>query len=411
MSRAGFGFAVAVAVGVATLLGSSWCHAAETQVLPRGVFVLEAGWVHSTLDSQWSNESTRESLLPDIIRYEPGGGLQGVITARPEVAFEVLLMQLLYGVTDDLTVAVNVPLVRRTTVKTNLGWVQGDYQPQLGRAYSEEDFWQWAESMGQPRPADSWEGNHNTLADMVVAARYRLPKTGWMKRFELTGAVGMQVALPTGRPAAREELISVGTTAFDLHSYGDLELHAAMSRPLWKDSDGLERVGVTVDAFYGWFRPKTFETPRGELNPLLLNYAPYVGDTYTLDPGDWLAGTATLEFAPWAGPTAKGLMYKETPAPGPDLPPLVSVAFAYTHIRTAQSDWQSQSPQWDWDREKPWRPGFKNLFRATGTVSLLRVGVPVQAYAQYRAQDLLPGKNVRPANAFTAGARVFAKFW
>lgn len=399
---------------VVALLVAALCvtaHAAETQVLPRGVFVLETSYLHSTLDSQWSNEGRQESLLPSITRYEPGGGLQGVITARPDVSFDIVLTQLLYGVTDDLTLAIGLPFVRHTQVKTNLGWEEGDYQPQLGRAYSEDDFWAWAASMGQGKPPEAWRGNQNTLADMVLGARYRLPNFSWLARAGLTAAVGLQIALPTGRPADREEVVSVGTTAWDLHSYGDVELHGAVSRTLWKDGAGVERLSATVDVFYAWLRPRTYQTPRGEKNPLLMNFAPYVGDSYVIDGGDWLATNLTLESALWAGPTARGLIYKEAPAPTGELPPLLSASLSYSHVRTGQTDWQSESPLWEWDREKYWRPGFKNILRGTLTASFVRVGVPVQAYASYRTQTLIPGKNVRPSNVLSLGIRLLAKFW
>lgn len=97
------------------------------------------------------------------------------------------------------------------------------------------------------------------------------------------------------------------------------------------------------------------------------------------------------------------------PADG-SLPPLLSVSVAYTHVRTGQSDWRSESPLWDWDREKYWRPGFKNIFRAQATVSLLRVGVPLQIFLNGRTQTLLAGRNVRPSSTVSGGLRLFAKF-
>jgi len=384
--------------------------AAETDLLPKGVWVLDVSYVSSTLDGQWSNEGVHQSLLEDIVRYEPGGGLQGVITARPDVTFDVLVTNLMYGLTDDLSLVLNIPLVTQTRVVTNIGWDQGDYQPQLGRSYSEDDFWAWAESMGQPRPPGEWRGNQYALADMVIGGRYRLPTFEWMKQAKLSAVFGFQFALPTGRDADPEEIVAVGTTAWDLHTYGDAELHLAVSRPLWIDQTGLQRLGVTVDGFYAWLRPRTLESPRGEKNPLLLNYAPYIGDTYEVDGGDWFAGSLTFDIAAWAGPTARGLIYKEAPPPTAGLPPLLALSLAYSHIRTLQSDWTSESPLWDWDREKFWRPGYKNRLGVGAVVSLVRVGVPLQLYASYRTQTLIPGKNVRPSNTLTGGVRMLAQF-
>jgi len=80
-------------------------------------------------------------------------------------------------------------------------------------------------------------------------------------------------------------------------------------------------------------------------------------------------------------------------------------------VATGQTDWQSDSPLWDWDHEKLWRPGDKNIFQAQVTLSLLRLGVPVQLYALARVQDIIPGRNTRPANVYSAGLRTLLKFW
>ncbi len=396
--------------GLLLALTAPAAHAAETTMIPRGVWVLDVSYLDTSLDAQYSNEGRRESLLPSQQRYEPGGGLQGVLTARPDVRFQAAVTQLAYGLRDDLTLALIVPFILRTQVATNLGWESGDYQPQLGRAYSEEDFWAWAGSMGQGRPPDEWVGNRYVLSDMVVGARWRVPQFSLLERAGLKATLALQVALPTGRPPDREEVVSVGTTTWDLHSYGDAELHAAASRSLWTDRAGVDRLHLTGDLFYSFFRPRRYETPRGEKNPLLMNYAPYVGDTYVLDPGDWLGSNLTLEAALIAGPTARGLIYKTAPAANGDVPPLLSLALSWSHIRTFQSDWRSDSPLWDWDREKYWRPGFKNILRATANLSLVRVGLPLQLYVSVRDQSLLRGRNVRPADVLTGGARLLAKF-
>jgi hypothetical protein len=389
---------------------ASSARAAQTTMVPRGVWILDVSYLDTRLDARYSNEGSRESLLPSQERYEPGGGLQGVLHARPEVSFQFVITQLAYGVTEDLTAALLVPLVLRTRVATHLGWEPGDYQPQLGRSYSEADFWAWAGSMGQPRPADDWEGNRYALSDLVLAARYRVPRWAFLEKTGILATVGLQVALPTGRPPDREELVTVGTTSWDLHSYGDVELHAAASRSVWTDGAGVDRLHLTVDGFFSWFRPRSFETPRGELNPLLMNFAPYVGDSYTIDPGDWLGATVTLEAALVEGPSARGFIHKSPPAPGGDLPPLLSLALSHTHLRTGQSDWRSDSPLWDWEQEKYWRPGFKNILAGTATLSLLRMGWPLQMYVSARDQSLLAGKNIRPSDVLTGGARLFAAF-
>lgn len=385
--------------------------AAETQMVPRGVFMVDVGYMKSSLDSQWNNRAMKESLLPPIDRYEPGGGLQGRITARPEVSFNVLMLQAAYGITDDITAALIIPWILSTTVDTNMGWIQGDYQPQLGRPYSEDDFWGWAGSMGQAKPPARWVGNRNVPADIVLGARYRLHRYAFFADRGLESTLGLQIALPTGRPQDREEIISVGTNVWDLHAYGDAEIHYALAKGFFHSAeDEVSRVMLTGDVFYALLRPRVYETPRGEKNPLLMNFAPYVGDTYVIDPGDWVGGTATLELVPLVGPFAPLIAEKLWPAGGRGLPPLLQLTLSYTHVRTGQTDWRSNSPLWEWDREQYWRPGYKNLLRAHATVSLLRFGLPLQLYVNARTQTLIPGKNVRPADTATAGIRVIGKF-
>ena len=93
------------------------------------------------------------------------------------------------------------------------------------------------------------------------------------------------------------------------------------------------------------------------------------------------------------------------------LPPMLTLSACYSYVATMQSDWQSNSKLWDWDREKLWKAGEKNIFKFTGTISFFRLGVPVQLYASYRTQDIIPGRYTRPANVFTGGVRAVVKFW
>src|SRR5690606_17509527 len=130
------------------------------------------------------------------------------------------------------------------------------------------------------------------MADMVLAARYKLPQLAFMARAGIESAAALQVALPTGRPPDPEELVTGGTSAWELHAYGDVEAHLALSRAFWRDDAlGAERVILGADLFYAILRPREFETARGIRNPLLLTHQPYVGDTYVIDPGNWFGGT------------------------------------------------------------------------------------------------------------------------
>lgn len=406
-ARASMGLALVVALACVV----TPARAAETTVLPRGVFMVDVAYLNTSLDKQWSGDRKPLPLIDDIPRYEPGGGLQGILRAHPFVRFQFLMLQVMYGVTDWLSAGVYVPIVLSTSISTHLTWEAGDYQNSLGRAYTMEDFWQWAESMGQPRVPDSWVGNRFTLSDLTLGARALAPQTEWMRAHHLRAAGLVSAALPTGTQFDPEAAVSAGTNLWELHAAGDFELHASADKAFFVDGDGLSRVSVGADLFGSQFRPHTYRAGHGTVNPLLNNTAPYVGDTYVVTPGGWLGGTLSVDLVPVIGPARASVVSGHSAEKAARLPPLLTLTLAYTGIATAQSDWHSNSPLWDWDREKFWQPGEKHLFKATLTVSLLRLGVPLQLYAGYRTQDLVPGRYTRPSNVFTAGARTLLSFW
>lgn len=394
----------------------AWCclvatvaFGAETVVLPKGAFLLDLNYLRSNIDTRWGNNREARTLLEPTVRYEPGGGLQGTLTARPEAIIEVLPLQLSYGLTEQLTLGVALPINLRSTVVTNLGWTPGDYQSQLGRSYSADDFWQWAESMGQPRPPDSWVGNQGTLADAVAVARYRLPRNPFTSVTGIQVAPEIRLALPTGTNPDPEELVTLGTNTWELQSFGDLEARLNLSRALWTDRRGVERFTVSSELFYGWLRPRTYESPRGEKNPLLLTLQPYLGDSYSFDPGDWLSGSLVFDFVPLVGPAWATLMSGYDRAKAEGLPPIVTLTAGYQYVSTMQGDWQSPSEIWNWEKEKLWRPGDKHIFRAMVNFSFLRLGLPLQVYGSYRTQEILPGRNTNAPDALTLGLRVLGR--
>lgn len=394
----------------ALLLAGVRAEAAETTTLPAGVFALDEAYLSSHLDQRWDGQRHAAPLIDEVRRYEPGGGLQGTLTARPTVQYRLLLSSLYYGITDELMAAVAVPLVLQTTIDTNLGWRSGDYQPQLGRAYAEGDFWAWAKSLGQARPPNRWEGNHHVLADMLVGARYRLPARALKQATGIDLAASLFVALPTGHQPDPEELVVAGTTTWDLHSYGDAELHLAADRPFTLGAP-VPRVNIGADFFYAYFRPRTYDAPHGTKYPLLMNDAPFVGEHYTLSPGAWQAGSLSVEVSPLLGPTRASAVSGHDLARAQALPALLTVGAGYTHVHCQASVWKSDSAQWDYDREKAWGDGDKNALRASINVSLLRLGLPLQLYALGRNQTLLPGKFTRAANTWSVGTRLLLKLW
>ena len=245
----------------------------------------------------------------------------------------------------------------------------------------------------------------------MLIGRYLLPEFDWMKKHHFRWSGTLLVGLPTGSNFDPEEAVSVGTNLWELNAAGDVEVHLSADKAFFVDDKGLSRLNIGADLFYAFLRPREYRAGTGLKNPLLNNIAPYVGEKYIVDGGDWLAGTLSVDLVPFIGPSRASIVSGYSAERAETLPPMVTLNLSYTHVRTAQSDWRSESALWDWDREKYWQPGEKNLLKATLTVSLLRVGLPLQLYASYRSQDIIPGRYTRPANVVTAGVKLLAKFW
>lgn len=401
--------AAATALALALLLpGQLWAGFSET--LPKGVFMLDIGLVRSSINSAWKNDGTLGPLIDPLERFEPGGSKQGTITPDVEAKYTVLVNTIQYGLFDSLTLAVGIPVVLETDVRPGLSWEEGDYQWTLGRPYSEEDFWAWAWSMGQPKPGD-WTGNRGVLTDMIIGFRWRpTDYLSWFRKVGLASALTVLYAVPTGTPADPEEVVSAGTTAWNLHFQGELGFHLGIDKFFPKALDN--RLILGADLFYEIFFKHEYDTPSGVKNPLLLNDAPYAGPTYTVDPGDFIGASFQVDVVPFKGPALATWLSGGSVERAKELPPMVTLTFRYTHIHIGQSDWTSESPLWDWeDQEENWRPGYKNIIQLMASVSLLRVGVPLTPYVMYRNQTWLPGKNFRAANVIATGVRIPLKFW
>ena len=407
MTREG---SVTLAVLLAVLPVSTAARAEGlTDTLPAGTLLLDEALYLSTLSHMYDDAGDLRPLIPDIQRYEPGGGWQGTIIPDALVRYTILVNQLQAGLLDDLTVAVAVPVVVATKVRPALSWVPGDYQPTIGRPYSEQDFWSWAQSMGQPRPG-TWSGNAGTLGDIILGVRWRFSdRIEALQRAELPMALTVFGTLPTGSPPDPEEIVAAGTTSWDLHAQGELGVHLSVDeafRGLFDD-----RLVVSAEVFYEAFFQHEYDTPRGQKHPLLLNYAPYVGDTYTIDPGDFWGGSVQVGLVAVRGPALATWVSGCDAARAAGFPPLLSTWVRYTRTEIGPSDWQSDSPLWDWDREQSWRRGNKNILTGQVTLSLLRVGVPVQLYARYRNLSWIGGRNSRAADVWTFGLQVPARLW
>jgi len=383
-------------------------RAAFTETLPASTFMLDLGYITSTLHESYDNDGQRTPLIDTMERYDPGGGLQGTLRADVDVTYRIMAPQLRYGVFDFLTLVLAVPVVHKTTVWPRLSWESGDYQWTMGRSFTEEDFWQWAASMGQPTPGFQ-EGNRYTLADIIVGARYRFSDhLSALKDNGVGLAVTLKGALPTGTAKDPEEVVSIGTTNWDLHQ-GDIGVHLGVDKSFPQLLD--DRLVLGLNLFYEVLYEREFKTPTGERHPLLLTQAPYAGERYRIDPGDFLGFALSADVVPFKGPALATWLSGHDLERALALPPLLTLRFEYSFTYLFQSEWSSDSALWDWNNEQRWRPGYKNALSATALISLLRLGSPLQLYATYRSLSLIPGRNSRATDLVTLGVRAPLKFW
>lgn len=405
---------VATSVAALASLIAAEAHATFTDTLPSGAFLVDASYIWTDTRVAYDNDGAEAPLLPNIDRYEPGGGYQGTITVNAVARYSVFVSQLQYGILDNLTAAVAIPVATGISVDPRLGWTTGDYQRVLGRPYGEEDFWQWAGTLGQDKPG-KWTSGAK-LTDLYVGGRYRFTDgLSFFEALKIDGALQFLAAIPTGSKKDPEEITALGTTAFELHFQGEINTHLSFERTLLgstREGDGDDRrLRIGLDLFYEALLERTYDTPRGEKHPLLLTYAPYAGDTYKIDPGDFWGGSIEITGVPWVGPAIGTWITKGSAAKASELPPLLALTAKYTFLGLQQSEWTSDSALFDWQNEQQWRPGYKNIFTFGAQVSLLRVGVPVQLYGRFRTMRILAGKNHRAVQGVTGGLQLPLKFW
>ena len=399
---------VALVACILTTLSPTSAYAAFTETVPRNTFILDEAFLVSWVDQMWDNRGRAAALVENIERYEPGGGKQGILVVTPKARYMLLVTKIQYGILDNLTLALGIPTVINTIVEPGLSWESGDYMRQIGRPYNEEDFWAWAASMGQPKPT-RWSGNRWALSDLVAGIRFRwsdhvpdLVEAG------LSSALTVTYAIPTGRSADPEEIVSIGTTMWDLHTQGDITFHLGIDKH-FRSLDG--RLTLGLDLFYEVFFDRTRKAATGAIHPLLLSQKPYVGDTYAVNPGDFSGFSFQIDGAPYMGPARATWLTGYDMLKARNLPPIISVSLLYSFVHLQQTDWKSDLPMWDWERERLWRPGYKNILEGRVTLSLLRLGVPLQIYASYRTLTLIPGKNCRAPNILSTGIQIPLRFW
>lgn len=380
-----------------------------TETLPKSTWLVDASYNISTVESMWNDDCEQVPLIEEMVRYEAGAGKQGILKPNPKAELGLLAIQLHYGILDNLTFGFGIPIMLYSKVDPRFEWEEGDYQWNLGRPYSETDFWQWAESMGQPRP-ETWEGNKGVLGDILLGLRYRFTdKSEVFRDNGLAMALLITAALPTGRAPDPELVVTTGTTSWDLHFNGDLGFRLGLDKTFKESLDG--RLTLGVEAFYEFLFPHEYKSPTGKENPLMLNYAPYIGDTYTIDGGDFSGGSFQVDLVPYKGPALGTWLVGGDVSKAEALPPMITFSFRYTFLHLQQSNWESDSALWDWEKEEVWKPGYKNILWGQMVVSLLRIGAPIQPYVGYRNLTWIPGKNARAPNVLNFGTRFLLKFW
>ena len=69
-----------------------------TETLPRNTFMLDVSFYFSQLSHAYDNDGNLRPLFDELPRYEPGGGLQGTIIPEVDVTYNILALQLQYGI-------------------------------------------------------------------------------------------------------------------------------------------------------------------------------------------------------------------------------------------------------------------------------------------------------------------------
>jgi len=398
------------------LLFASTTHAGFTETLPQGTFILDSSFIMATVSGAWDNDGNLGPIIQPDQRYEPTTGeLLGTLAPQVQADTQIWANVIQYGILDSLTAVVGIPVFVKSSVKPNFEWTPGDVIAQYGRRFDTvDDFWGFASGFGQPEVTD-WEGNYFVVSDIILGGRYRFTDPfSWFRRNKLAGALTVYGSVPTGTEPDPEEVVSMGTATWNLHFQGELGFHLSADYVVHGLDD---RLTLGVDGFYEFFFKHEYDTPKGTKHRILLiGQDELAGCTYTIDPGNFYGVAFQMDVVPWKGPALASWLSSRDAEKAEKFPPLLTLTFRYTHTRFGQTRWEGAgwwaSDWWEYDdKEEIWQPGYKNILTGIVTVSLLRLGVPLQVYGGYRNQTWIPGKNFRAANVITAGFRLPLKFW
>lgn len=363
----------------------------------KGTFVLDVSYQEPWVRQNFDGRGRTTNLNEDIVMYDPAGTPLGVISVPARHYDKVLLTQAFYGFTDAFAAGVVIPYFLESKTKLNLQWTPGAYASDLGRPYSEEDFWRFAGSMGQGKPGDFRAGKR--LGDIVLGGLYQIQKG---KRYQ-TAVMGF-VNTRTGEPANPEILGSSGTTGFELQSNGDAGMHAMGDYRL------NPRISVGGELFYEWFGPRRLASARGTVNPLLSYEGRYNGGGYLVVPGDWLGGMAGASFTLLRGTDATSWITKNNPKLQKSLPPLLTAEPRLKYTRFFGNRYRSGSPYFDYVNNEANPNGFRVNVEFKASLNALRYGAPVALNYSYVNQELIAGRNFFPITSHVVGLQLFAAF-
>ena len=372
-----------------TSLFSGW-----TDTAPKHIFMFDLSYRTDTVRHIFDNEGNLVNLSPDIAFYDSNGRWQGTLRV-PAVNQETIgLYQIMYGVTDNLTLAVVIPHIITTWTKLNLQWIPGEFDPALGRSMTFEDFCQYIESMGQPCPHD-WRGKDNQLGDVIVGFRYRF----FQKRNFKLAFMGF-VSTRTGAPGDPEELGAVGTTGYEYGSNGDLGFYLIGEKDF-------KKIVVNGEVFYEPFYTRRWKAPEGKLNPLLLNNASYVGKYYKIKPGDFYGFALGADLTIVKGSDNPTWLTRDNPEMQKSLPSLWIFSISYKRTWGLPDKFYSHSQVFDREMELSHYWKLKNTLQIATTVSLFRIGIPLDFYGTYSDQELLGGRGYMPLKEWGVGVHLY----
>ncbi|MBK7973277.1 MAG: hypothetical protein IPK07_08365 [Deltaproteobacteria bacterium] len=384
------------ALVVVALAGAARAGIADTP--PQGAVIFDSTYGSTATQGRYDGSGNLVDLADPVERYAPTGEFQGNILVPGVNETEVQVNRLAIGVTDWFSVAVVFPFLISQKTDLKLDWEAGDFIPEFNRQMTGDDFWDWAGSLGQPKPPN-WSA-YSTPGDVILAVLVNLYRQPWSQ--VTVFAFGNTF---TGAKANPEILGAIGSSGFDFITNGDIGFHLTSD---WRLPDSVvDRFTLSFDLFYEHYLPREFASPVGKYNPLIVNYAPYIGPTYTVTRGDLYGIGSVLRYDVLRGPDEPSWLTRSNPEFQKALPALFAVQASYVHQRGFDTDYDSLSAVWDSDQEEDNKALYKHNFKFTGALSLLRYGVPVDIMGGYQTQTLIAGKNFRPTDGFEVGLRLY----